>query len=79
MIRVKTTKMGGYFHRKKVVKYCTLRQGFPGGAAGKASACQCRSCRFDPWVRKISLEREMATHPNILAWKIPWTEKPNGL
>ena len=25
------------------------------------------------------LEKEMATHSNILAWKIPWTEKPEGL
>ena len=23
-----------------------------------------------------TLEKEMATHSNILAWKIPWTEKP---
>ena len=22
---------------------------------------------------------EMATHSNILAWKIPWTEEPGGL
>ena len=25
------------------------------------------------------LEEEMATHSSILAWKIPWTEKPGGL
>ena len=25
-----------------------------------------------------ALEEEMATHSNILAWKIPWTEKPGG-
>ena len=25
------------------------------------------------------LEKEMATHCSILAWKIPWTEKPGGL
>ena len=25
------------------------------------------------------LEKEMATHSSILAWKIPWTEKPRGL
>ena len=25
------------------------------------------------------LEKGMATHSNILAWKIPWTEKPGGL
>ena len=23
------------------------------------------------------LEKEMATHPSILAWKIPWTEEPD--
>ena len=25
------------------------------------------------------LEKEMATHSNILAWKIPWTEEFSGL
>jgi len=25
------------------------------------------------------LEKEMATHSSILAWKIPWMEKPGGL
>ena len=25
------------------------------------------------------LEKEMATHSSILAWKIPWTEGPDGL
>ena len=25
------------------------------------------------------LEKEMATHNSILAWKIPWTEKPGRL
>ena len=25
------------------------------------------------------LEKEMATHSSILAWKIPWTEKPGKL
>ena len=25
------------------------------------------------------LEKEMLTHSSILAWKIPWTEKPSGL
>ena len=24
------------------------------------------------------LEEEMATHSNILAWRIPWTEEPGG-
>ena len=25
------------------------------------------------------LEKEMATHSNILPWKIPWTEEPGGV
>ena len=25
------------------------------------------------------LEREMAAHSSILAWKIPWTEEPSGI
>ena len=25
------------------------------------------------------LEEEMATHSSILAWRIPWTEEPDGL
>ena len=26
-----------------------------------------------------SLEKEIATHSSILAWRIPWTEEPGGL
>ena len=29
--------------------------------------------------RANPLEKEMATHSNILAWEIPWTEEPGGL
>ena len=29
--------------------------------------------------RKDPLEEEMATHSNILTWKIPWTEEYRGL
>ena len=35
------------------------------------------------WVQSLSqedpLEKGMATHSSILAWKIPWTEEPGGL
>ena len=35
------------------------------------------------WVQSLGqedpLENEMATHSNILAWKIPWTEEPGRL
>ena len=33
----------------------------------------------EAWVRSLGqedpLEKEMATHSNILAWRIPWTEE----
>ena len=29
--------------------------------------------------QKDPLEKEMATHPSILAWEIPQTEEPSGL
>ena len=28
---------------------------------------------------KDPLEKGMATHTSILAWRIPWTEEPGGL
>ena len=50
--------------------------GFPGDSVVK-NLLQCRRLRFDPWVRKKDpSEKEMATHSSILAWDIPWTEKP---
>ena len=37
----------------------------------------------ETWIRSLGLEdplqEGMATHPSILAWRIPWTEKPGGL
>ena len=37
----------------------------------------------ETWVQSLDgedpLEEEMATHSNILAWKIAWTEEPGGL
>ena len=29
--------------------------------------------------QKDPLEKEMTTHPSILAWRIPWTEEPGKL
>ena len=38
---------------------------------------------WETWVRSLGredpLEKEMAAHSNILAWKIPWTEEPGWL
>ena len=49
----------------------------PGGSDGKESAC-------NPETRVLSLGREnplekgMAIHSRILAWRIPWTEDSGG-
>ena len=34
--------------------------------------------QYSVWFLCI-LEEGMATHSNILAWRIPWTEEPGGL
>ena len=35
------------------------------------------------WVRSLGwedpLDQEMAIHPSILAWEVPWTEEPGGV
>ena len=33
----------------------------------------------NPRSQEDPLEKEMATHSNILPWKIPWTEEPGGV
>ena len=37
----------------------------------------------ETWIRFLGwghpLEKGMATHSSILAWRIPWTEEPGGL
>ena len=40
--------------------YCCFQfiQGFPCGAVGKGSTCQCRRGRFNPWVRNIPWSRK---------------------
>ena len=48
---------------------------------GKESACQCRRHKRAGLVpgQEDLLEKEMAICSSILAWIIPWTEKPGGL
>ena len=41
------------------------------------------ACNVGDWgstlVQEDPLEKEMATHSSILAWRIPWTEETGGL
>ena len=55
----------------------TRHQGFPSGASGKEPCCQRRGCRRS--LGREDLEEGLATHPSILAWRIPRTEEPGGL
>ena len=38
-----------------------------------------RETRVQSLDQEDSLEKEMATHYSILAWRIPWTKEPGGL
>ena len=55
-----------------------LKWGFLGGSGGKEPICN----EWD-WVWSLGQEdpqeKEMATHSSVLAWRIPWTEKPGRL
>ena len=54
--------------------------GFPGGSEGKVKCLPAiQETRVRYWVREDPLEKEMATHSSILAWKIPLTEEPGRL
>ena len=65
---------------------------FPGGTSGKEPTRRCRRYKrlgFDPWIRQIPLEKAMAPHSSILAWKIygqrslvgysPWDHKESDM
>ena len=43
--------------------------GLPWWLSGKESICQCRSCRFSPWVRKIPWRRKWQLTPAFLPGK----------
>ena len=52
--------------------------GFPGGAVAENLPAM-QGTRVQSLGREDPLEKEMATHSSILAWRIPWTEKSDGL
>ena len=52
--------------------------GFPGSSDGKESACNAGDPGSIPGLGNL-LEKGMATHPSILAWRIPWREEPGEL
>ena len=53
------------------------------GASQVARLVKSLSAMRETWVQSLGwedpLEKEVATHSSILAWRIPWTEEPGGL
>ena len=65
-----------------VVSGIYIYTGFPGGTCGKESAYKAgdkRDTQVQSLGQENTLEKEMATHSSILAWKIPWMEEPGRL
>ena len=52
--------------------------GLPGGSDGKESASNAGD-QVQSLGEEDPLEKDMATHSSILAWRTPWTEEPDGL
>ena len=49
--------------------FCTVCYGLPWWLSGEEFACQCRRCRFHPWVRKFPWRRECLPAPVFLPGK----------
>ena len=66
-------RLGTFPERPRLIMWASL----------VAQRLKCLPPMRETWVRSLGwedpLEKEMATHPNILAWRIPWTEEPGRL
>ena len=70
--------MGKKLQSNKKKSLLSIIMGFPDGSVVKNLPANAGDAGLilgqeDP------LEKEMATHSSILAWRIPWTEEPGGL
>ena len=79
------TLAGGFFTTEppgklnyKIIYHLPTRRIYPGGTVIKNLTVM-----WETWVQSLDqeylLEKEMATHSSVLAWKIPWMEKPGRL
>ena len=63
-------------------EFCLLL-GLPSGYSLVAQMVKHMPTMQETWVQSLGredlLEKEIATHSRILAWKIPWTEEPGRL
>ena len=58
--------------------FWSLLRGFLGGSDGKESAYSAGDSGSSPG-QEDALEKEVATHSNVFAWEIPWTEEAGRL
>ena len=56
----------------------SLSTGFPGDLAVKNPPAM-QEMQVRALGQEDPLEKETATHSNVLAWRIPWREEPGGL
>ena len=56
----------------KILKIKSYIEGFPGGSAGKESACNAGDLSSIPGWEDLQ-EKGTAAHSSILTWRIPWT------
>ena len=61
-----------------IIPLTSTLKDFPGGLVGKESACSAGELGSIPGSEN-SIEKGMATHFGILAWRFPWTEEPGRL
>ena len=66
-------------HKILMIQFYRVHEGgcFPGGSVVKNPPSNAEDMGLMP-ESEDPLKKEMATHSNILAWKIPWTEEPGG-
>ena len=62
---------------------CLLLQASLPQISQVAQTAKCLPTMRETWVQSLGwedlLEKEMATHSSVLAWKVPWTEEPGRL
>ena len=63
--------------------FCSCILSFKFGETLLAQRLKCLPTMQETWVRalgrEVPLEKEMATHSSMLAWRIPWMEEPGKL
>ena len=58
--------------------YSVIHEAFPGGTVVKNPPAV-QKMQVSSLGREDAPEKEMTTHASVLAWRIPWTEQPDGL